>query len=291
MLHQADVLAHCWLGSGNLPAIALRRCTETDDALQSPDAISMLSPCRQRVARAGAVAFAAACVVALGGAAAAHTDAPTTDEQQAAVATAAALGTTGTGEDVGAPGNPTTASEEPARELTRLQQIERRAFFKYEKRLRKFSTHEKTFEYFSSRTVDGQPSMTAADVLRALLAVYPPDAAAWKRCGSLPGEASPPPSLSHVRCLVSSLLLFAVGQAADVLKYCCDHSISSAGAVRIVHAETLAHQMVYPRANSLCSRAVGALVLWHKRARDTQNGWHAGYAGAECAGKRATAQL
>ena len=86
-----------------------------------------------------------------------------------------------------------------APELTTLQRIERRTLFKYEKRLRKFSTHEKMFEYFSSKDVDGEPSMSASDVLRALLAIYPPDAASWTRCGSLPGERSPPPSLEYVR--------------------------------------------------------------------------------------------
>jgi hypothetical protein len=77
--------------------------------------------------------------------------------------------------------------------------LRRRALFKYEKRLRKFSTHEKMFEYFSSRMRGGAPVMTAADVLRALLAIYPPDAAEWVRSGSLPGERAPPPSLDRVR--------------------------------------------------------------------------------------------
>ena len=76
----------------------------------------------------------------------------------------------------------------------------RRMLFKYEKRLRKFSTHEKMFEYFSSRDINGKPVMSASDVLRALLAVYPPDGAKWSRTGSLPGERNPPPSLEHVRC-------------------------------------------------------------------------------------------
>lgn len=40
-------------------------------------------------------------------------------------------------------------------------------------------------------------AMTASDVLRALIAVYPPDGASWKRNGSFDGESYQP--VHHVR--------------------------------------------------------------------------------------------
>lgn len=83
------------------------------------------------------------------------------------------------------------ASCEAEQQPTRITDWERRVFFKYEKKLREFSTHEKTFEYFSSQTQDGRKCMTASDVLRAVLAVYPPDTAEWNRSGSLAGESAP----------------------------------------------------------------------------------------------------
>ena len=68
----------------------------------------------------------------------------------------------------------------------------RRAFFKYEKRIRELSTPEKVFEYFSSQ---GDPrsgfSMTPSDVMRSVVPVYPPYDSDIIRAGSLPGEPSP----------------------------------------------------------------------------------------------------
>lgn len=72
-----------------------------------------------------------------------------------------------------------------------VQNARKRHFFKYEKRLRQKSTHEKMFEYFASQTSDGKHCMTAHDILRALIAVYPPDDATWTRNGSLDGERAP----------------------------------------------------------------------------------------------------
>lgn len=92
----------------------------------------------------------------------------------------------------------TASCEEPS-EGDHSGAWDRRVFFKYEKRLREFSTHEKTFEYFSSQIQDGRKCMTASDVLRAVLAVYPPDAAEWNRSGSLAGECAP--KVDHVRSL------------------------------------------------------------------------------------------
>lgn len=91
-----------------------------------------------------------------------------------------------------------TASCEASTEGSSSQSWDnRRVFFKYEKRLREFSTHEKMFEYFSTQTQDGRKCMTASDVLRSVLAVYPPDAAQWNRSGSLAGESAP--KVDHVR--------------------------------------------------------------------------------------------
>jgi hypothetical protein len=78
-----------------------------------------------------------------------------------------------------------------------VKKARKRQFFKYEKRLRLKSTHEKMFEYFSSRVKDGKQCMTAQDILRALISVYPPEDATWTRSGSLDGERAP--MLSSVR--------------------------------------------------------------------------------------------
>jgi hypothetical protein len=68
----------------------------------------------------------------------------------------------------------------------------RRAFFKYEKRIRDLSSPEKIFEYFSTRgsTHDGF-QMTPADIMRSVVPVYPPYGSEIIRAGSLPGEPSP----------------------------------------------------------------------------------------------------
>eukprot|EP00892_Ulva_mutabilis_P006095 jgi/Ulvmu1/3858/UM018_0077.1 len=83
------------------------------------------------------------------------------------------------------------ASCDGAGQASYARNWDKRVFFKYEKKLREFSTHEKTFEYFSSQTHEGRQCMTASDVLRAVLAVYPPDSADWNRSGSLAGETAP----------------------------------------------------------------------------------------------------
>eukprot|EP00803_Ostreobium_quekettii_P003720 evm.model.scf_2936EXC.3 EVM.evm.TU.scf_2936EXC.3 scf_2936EXC:14320-17082(-) len=69
----------------------------------------------------------------------------------------------------------------------------KRTFFKYEKRVRTLSTPEKVFEYFSSTTVDGVKYMTHFDLLRSLVAVYPPEGTTLERAGSLLGERAPVP--------------------------------------------------------------------------------------------------
>lgn len=68
----------------------------------------------------------------------------------------------------------------------------RRAFFVYEKRIREMSPQEKQFEYFAS---EGDASsgfvMSPADVMRSVVAVYPPTGSSIIRAGSLPGEPMP----------------------------------------------------------------------------------------------------
>lgn len=67
----------------------------------------------------------------------------------------------------------------------------KRMFFKYEKRIRTLSTPEKVFEYFSSVEQDGIKYMTAVDMLRALVPVYPPEGSMMERGGALLGEKAP----------------------------------------------------------------------------------------------------
>ncbi|OMO65177.1 Calcium-binding EF-hand [Corchorus capsularis] len=72
----------------------------------------------------------------------------------------------------------------------------RRVFFNYEKRIRLQSPHEKVFDYFASlRTPAGDVLMTPADLMRALVPVFPPSESNRVREGSLRGERLP--SESH----------------------------------------------------------------------------------------------
>ncbi|XP_071729579.1 calcium uptake protein, mitochondrial-like [Rutidosis leptorrhynchoides] len=65
----------------------------------------------------------------------------------------------------------------------------RKVFFKYEKRIRMQSSPEKVFEYFAShRSADGESFMTPADLMRAVVPVFPPSEAARVRGGSLKGD-------------------------------------------------------------------------------------------------------
>jgi calcium uptake protein 1, mitochondrial len=66
-------------------------------------------------------------------------------------------------------------------------------FFKYEKRLREYSTPEKVFEYFAT---NGRPHveglfMTASDMMRSVTSLYPSDDSEIIRGGNLPGEPLP----------------------------------------------------------------------------------------------------
>ncbi|KAI3443919.1 hypothetical protein Pfo_000584 [Paulownia fortunei] len=65
----------------------------------------------------------------------------------------------------------------------------RKIFFKYEKRIRTRSPPEKVFEYFASfKTPSGEVYMTPADLMRAVVPVFPPSEADAVRGGYLKGE-------------------------------------------------------------------------------------------------------
>nr|XP_027066931.1 calcium uptake protein, mitochondrial-like isoform X2 [Coffea arabica] len=68
----------------------------------------------------------------------------------------------------------------------------RKVFFNYEKRLRLQSPPEKVFDYFASfRSPSGEVFMTPADLMRAVVPVFPPSGATGVRGGYLKGEKSP----------------------------------------------------------------------------------------------------
>ncbi|XP_051151692.1 calcium uptake protein, mitochondrial-like [Andrographis paniculata] len=68
----------------------------------------------------------------------------------------------------------------------------RRVFFNYEKRIRMRSPPEKVFEYFASiRNDEGEIFMTPADLMRAVVPVFPPSESLLVRDGYLRGERSP----------------------------------------------------------------------------------------------------
>ncbi|XP_065850325.1 calcium uptake protein, mitochondrial-like [Euphorbia lathyris] len=68
----------------------------------------------------------------------------------------------------------------------------RRIFFNYEKRIRMQSPPEKVFEYFASlRTPEGEVLMTPADLMRAVVPVFPSSESDRVREGYLRGEPIP----------------------------------------------------------------------------------------------------
>lgn len=80
----------------------------------------------------------------------------------------------------------------------------RRIFFNYERRLRLRSPPEKVFTYFSSvRTPEGYNYMTAGDLMRAVVPVFPPSGSSQVREGYLAFERSP----GELRCPPSKLFL------------------------------------------------------------------------------------
>ncbi|XP_039024441.1 calcium uptake protein, mitochondrial-like [Hibiscus syriacus] len=73
----------------------------------------------------------------------------------------------------------------------------RKVFFNYEKRLRLRSPPEKVFQYFASfQTPEGELLMRPADLMRAVVPVFPPSESHLVRDGYLTGERSP----GELRC-------------------------------------------------------------------------------------------
>ncbi|KAK8544761.1 hypothetical protein V6N13_045840 [Hibiscus sabdariffa] len=84
------------------------------------------------------------------------------------------------------------------------EEYRRKVFFNYEKRLRLRSPPEKVFEYFASvRTPEGELLMTPADLMRAVVPVFPPSESHLVRDGYLTGERSP----GELRCDPSELFM------------------------------------------------------------------------------------
>lgn len=79
----------------------------------------------------------------------------------------------------------------------------RKIFFNYEKRIRMRSPPEKVFEYFSSFNCDGETFMTPADLMRAVVPVFPPSESHLVRDGYLRGERSP----GELRCAPSEFFM------------------------------------------------------------------------------------
>ncbi|XVF88262.1 hypothetical protein PTKIN_Ptkin19aG0035700 [Pterospermum kingtungense] len=80
----------------------------------------------------------------------------------------------------------------------------RRVFFNYEKRIRTKSPPEKIFDYFAShRSPEGDVLMTPADLMRALVPVFPPLESNRVREGCLRGERVP----GELRCPPSQFFM------------------------------------------------------------------------------------
>ncbi|KAA8521608.1 hypothetical protein F0562_012281 [Nyssa sinensis] len=80
----------------------------------------------------------------------------------------------------------------------------RKVFFNYEKRIRMRSPPEKVFEYFASiKTSGGEVLMTPADLMRAIVPVFPPSESNLIRYGHLRGERTP----GELRCAPSEFFM------------------------------------------------------------------------------------
>ncbi|XP_057849679.1 calcium uptake protein, mitochondrial [Cryptomeria japonica] len=85
-----------------------------------------------------------------------------------------------------------SASKKRATGYVLRDSYRQRVFFKYEKRIRMRSSPEKVFEYFASiQGPDGEFLMTPADLMRAVVPVFPPSGSDIIRDGSLRGEQPP----------------------------------------------------------------------------------------------------
>ncbi|KAF7079520.1 hypothetical protein CFC21_083738 [Triticum aestivum] len=82
--------------------------------------------------------------------------------------------------------------EEEKRRFLFRDSYRRRVFFNYEKRIRTRSPPEKIFEYFASiRNPEGEVYMLPADLMRAVVPVFPPSESNIVREGRLRGERNP----------------------------------------------------------------------------------------------------
>uniref|UniRef100_A0A5B7B8T4 EF-hand domain-containing protein n=1 Tax=Davidia involucrata TaxID=16924 RepID=A0A5B7B8T4_DAVIN len=80
----------------------------------------------------------------------------------------------------------------------------RKIFFNYERRIRMRSPPEKVFEYFASiKTSEGEVLMTPADLMRAIVPVFPPSESNLIRDGYLRGERTP----GELRCEPSKFFM------------------------------------------------------------------------------------
>uniref|UniRef100_A0ACD5ZJ94 Uncharacterized protein n=1 Tax=Avena sativa TaxID=4498 RepID=A0ACD5ZJ94_AVESA len=82
----------------------------------------------------------------------------------------------------------------------------RRVFFNYEKRIRTRSPPEKIFEYFAStQNPEGEVYMLPADLMRAVVPVFPPSESNVVREGRLRGERNPGPG--ELQCAPSEFFM------------------------------------------------------------------------------------
>ncbi|KAJ7958806.1 calcium uptake protein 1, mitochondrial-like [Quillaja saponaria] len=90
----------------------------------------------------------------------------------------------------------------------------RKVFFNYEKRIRLRSPPEKVFEYFAShRTPEGELLMRPADLMRAVVPVFPPSESNLVRDGYLKGERRP----GELQCAPSEFfMLFDVNNDGHI---------------------------------------------------------------------------
>ncbi|CAL5026592.1 unnamed protein product [Urochloa decumbens] len=83
-------------------------------------------------------------------------------------------------------------AREEKRRFLFADSFRRRVFFNYEKRIRLLSLPEKIFDYFASvKNPEGEVCMLPADLMRAVVPVFPPSESTAVREGRLRGERSP----------------------------------------------------------------------------------------------------
>ncbi|KAE9603697.1 putative EF-hand domain pair protein [Lupinus albus] len=92
----------------------------------------------------------------------------------------------------------------------------RRVFFNYEKRMRLHSPPEKVFEYFAScHSPEGELLMRPADLMRAIIPVFPPSESDIVKGGYLQGERSP----SHLHCPPSQIFMLFDVNTDDLISF------------------------------------------------------------------------